>query len=106
MSLIKNIQEKNFVDLKDYFEERIASIISGKIVQKKEDFLSKVRGVTEKFEKKSDADADADKDDDSDEDDKEEDGDKEKPADKEDDKSDKKDDKKKGFFGKKKEDKE
>ena len=50
MPLIKDIQDKNFVGLKDYVGERIATIIANKIQDKKEDFISKVRGVSEKVE--------------------------------------------------------
>jgi hypothetical protein len=49
MSLIKNILDKNFASLKDYTEERIASIVAGKIISKKDEFLNKVRGLGEKM---------------------------------------------------------
>lgn len=49
MSLIKNIMNKDFASLKDYTEERIASIVAGKIISKKDEFLNKVRGLGEKM---------------------------------------------------------
>lgn len=50
MSLIKNIQDKNFVALKDYVDEKIASIVVDKIQSKKSEFISKIRGMSEKVE--------------------------------------------------------
>ncbi len=64
MALIKDIQDKNYVGLKDYVGEKIASIIANKISQKKDEFLATVRGMSEKsnpFEKKDDDKKDDDK---------------------------------------------
>lgn len=56
MPLIKDIQEKNFVALKDYVGERVASIVAGKIQAKKEGFLSKIRGMVEMEKPEADKD--------------------------------------------------
>jgi hypothetical protein len=61
MSLIKDIQEKNFAGLKDYFGDRISSIVVDKINIKKVEFLNKVRGITEAKKPMKDEDPDKDK---------------------------------------------
>lgn len=63
MDLIKMIQDKNYSGLKDYCSDKIASIVSDKVITSKNTFIAKARGLTLEEYEKSMEDEDEDEDD-------------------------------------------